>query len=131
MRKWILPDQVVKSIKRHIQFLENELQAIEKEVKQLIKNSHNLQSSIELLTSIPGVGLNTGIAILTELPEINNSKIKSLSALVGVAPMNNDSGTSFKKKSITGGRKSLRCMHKLLAIIKSVSIRCFPWHLSF
>jgi transposase len=116
-----LTDKAKKSINNHIQFLQKELKDIDQDIKELIKNSEELRQSIDLLTSIPGVGINTAAAIQTQLSEITSANIKQLSSLVGIAPMNNESGIIYKKRNITGGRKTLRC-YLYMATIASLRV---------
>jgi len=61
-----------------------------------------------LLTAIPGVGLVTACTLLAGIPELGTLPSKSLAALIGVAPFNKDSGKVYKKRSIQGGRASVR-----------------------
>jgi len=67
-----------------------------------------MQEKVDLLTSIPGIGQQTALMVLTLLPEIGSLKHKSLAALVGVAPFNRDSGQFRGKRFIQGGRRPLR-----------------------
>ena len=79
-----------------------------------------MKEKVDLITSVPGVGLKTAITLLTELPEIGNIPPESLSALVGVAPYNRESGTWRGKRSIFGGRAAVR---KALYMASVASLR--------
>jgi transposase len=77
-------------------------------INDSIEKSHELLKSFELLTSIPGIGKQTAIAFITDVPELGKIKIPALSALIGVAPFNSDSGTIKKQRRIYGGRSNVR-----------------------
>lgn len=74
---------------------------------KLSDNSEILEN-VNLLTSIPGIGKQTALMILTLLPEIGSIGNKQLAALIGVAPFNRDSRQFRGKRYIQGGRKTLR-----------------------
>lgn len=80
------------SIEEHVTWLENELKRIEVSISKLINSIDSLKAKVELLNSIPGVGLITSATVLTELPEIGSLAHRKAYALAGVAPFNNDSG---------------------------------------
>lgn len=99
--------KIKKFVLSHIKFLEKQLDCVQKEIDQLAAQAE-IQKDVELLTSIPGIGQQTALMILTLLPEMGSLKNKSLAALVGVAPFNRDSGQCRGKRFIQGGRKTLR-----------------------
>ena len=63
---------------------------------------------MELITSVPGIGANTAHTLLFCLPELGKLNRRQIAALVGVAPMNRDSGMMRGKRSIVGGRAVVR-----------------------
>jgi transposase len=75
---------------------------------------------VELLTSIPGIGTQTALMILSFLPELGSLEHKPLAALVGIAPFNRDSVQHRGKRFIQGGHKTLR---KALYMVAVPSIR--------
>ena len=79
------------------------MEKIEQNIHEHIDAHNSLKESIELITSIPGVGSVTACPILTNLPEIYTSTGKQLTSLIGVAPLNRDSGTKTGKRYIFGG----------------------------
>ena len=111
--------KIKQSIRGHITYLEQQIQSVQQEIEQATKQS-SLQKDVDLLTSIPGIGRQTALMILTFLPEIGVLENKSLAALVGVAPFNRDSGQFRGKRFIQGGRKALR---KALYMAAVASIR--------
>ncbi len=96
-----------KSINEHINWLDKKIKDLEKDLREL-KQKDEVKSNHDLLTSIPSIGDLTAHYILSYLPEIGKLSHKALSALVGVAPFNNDSGKGLGKRFIQGGRSRLR-----------------------
>jgi transposase len=103
-----LPDCLMNSIKKHINWLEQELEQIELLIDKYISSSQELTKHLELMTSIPGIGKQTAIAFITDVPELGNIDTPALSALIGVAPFASDSGTIKKQRRIYGGRTNVR-----------------------
>ncbi len=63
---------------------------------------------MKLYQSVPGIGVNTSIALVCYLPELGHLEHKQISALTGLAPFNHDSGKKKGKRAIYGGRKPVR-----------------------
>lgn len=123
-----LPEWLKTSIKEHITWLETKIIEAEKTIRQSIKTDPSLEKSITLLTSIPGVGLLTAATVFSFIPELGNLSHKSLSALIGVAPFNRESGKIIKKRSIYGGRKDIRAalyMAAVASLIHNPSLKAF------
>ncbi len=83
---------------------------------------------MDLLTSVPGVGEVVAVTLITSLPELGTISHKSISYLVGVAPLNKDSGKSRGKRKIWGGRAKIRCvlyMATLVAVRFNPVIKAF------
>ena len=95
-------------ISAHINWLEKELNEINRNIKQKVKDSPIWREKDELLQSVPGVGTNLSAIILAELPELGTLNRKQIAALVGVAPLNRDSGTLRGKRTTWGGRATVR-----------------------
>ncbi|EGJ7432064.1 IS110 family transposase [Pseudomonas aeruginosa] len=74
-------------------------------------------SLTKLFQSVKGVGPATTAALISELPELGQLKAKQISSLVGVAPMNRDSGQSRGKRMICGGRATVRSALYMAAIV--------------
>lgn len=108
------------SIERHIKLLDDLIKKIEQQLSKL-KENEDVKANYDLLFSIPSVGNLTACYLLSTLPEIGSLSHKALSALVGVAPFNNDSGNSHGKRFISGGRSRLR---KVLYMVALSAIRC-------
>jgi transposase len=89
-------------------FLDKRLEAIDKDLDQLIKDSQAWQEKTDLLKSVPGIGDQTARTLLAELSELGTSSRQQIAALVGVAPMNRDSGTMRGRRTTIGGRAAVR-----------------------
>lgn len=116
------------SIQRILDALEKELALINDALRELVSSEHEFSNKMEILTSIKGVGEVTAISVLSELPELGLLNSKAIAALAGVAPFNRDSGTLRGKKSIYGGRASVRkalYMATLVATKFNPQIRAF------
>lgn len=119
---------VAKRIDAHIRWLEQELERANQELDQAIEQSPIWKENDELLRSAKGIGPITSRTLLAELPELGTLDRKQISALVGVAPFNRDSGSLKGRRSIWGGRAPVRCalyMATLVATRRNPVIRDF------
>ncbi len=99
---------IQKEIEEHIEWLKERLKNIEGELKEQIKDEPLLREKEELLKSTPGVGDVTAMAIIIQLPELGSLNRKEIAALVGVAPLNHDSGKLVGRRKTWGGRVGVR-----------------------
>ena len=106
-------------IKSHINFLQRELQDINRDLDAALRKSPLWREQEDLLRSVPGVGRVMSTTLLAELPELGKLNRKQIAALVGVAPLNRDSGTFRGKRSIWGGRASVRAALYMAALVAS------------
>ena len=104
-----------KSINTIIKALEDELVRLEKEMDSHIRN--HFKEIAERLSSIKGVGTMTVSAMLAEIPELGTLSRRELSALIGVAPVNRDSGTMRGRRTIFGGRAGVRSALYMAALV--------------
>lgn len=111
------------SLKKHIAYLERELRITESELREQIEASPVWRANDDLLQSVPGIGDVTSHTLLAELPELGRLSHKQISALVGVAPMADDSGGNRGKRAIAGGRAVVR---KVLYMATLVATRRNP-----
>lgn len=111
------------SIKVHLQFLEQQRDALEAELTTLIEHSDHWRAQREVLTSVPGVGAVLTWTLLANVPELGVVSGKQLAALIGVAPFNRDSGTMRGPRTIWGGRREVR---KVLYMAVVASLRFNP-----
>ena len=114
-------DSVKPSIKRHLDWLEAEIQAIDTDLSQKIKEHSLFREIDERLQSVPGIGPTTSATLIAELPELGKLSSKQLAALVGLAPFAVDSGTFRGHRRIIGGRRQVR---KSLYLATIAALRC-------
>ena len=98
----------IRQIKARIKMAERHKEAFEKEIKSVINEAPDMKRKFDILTSIPGVGTTTAAILIADLSELGRVNAKQIAALVGVAPMNWDSGAKHGNRMIRGGRKSAR-----------------------
>jgi transposase len=108
---------VREAITAHIDYLEKELGSIDSKLKGRIEESPVQREKYNLLQSIPGVGPNLASTLIIELPELGNLNCKQVAALVGVAPLNHDSGSKRGKRSPWGGRPRVRTALYMAALV--------------
>lgn len=117
-------DQLV----RTIDWLSTEIDQLNDLLKEMIQQDKQWQDKEQILLSVPGVGPITTITLLAELPELGTMNRQRIAALVGLAPLNKDSGKMKGKRRIFGGRASVRCVLYMAALSASKSnpvIRAF------
>ena len=117
---------VTRSLARVVKVLDAELTRIDRELRGVLESSPLWRAKLELLTGVPGVGETTAAAVLAGLPELGTLTRHEAAALVGVAPMNRDSGTLRGRRMIGGGRKEVRCalyMPTLVAVRHNAWLR--------
>jgi transposase len=116
----------------HIEYLEKKLSEVNSNLNTKIKLSPVLNMKEKLLRSVPGIGQASSFSLLISLPELGELNRKQIAALVGVAPLNRDSGMFRGRRSIWGGRKNVRrslYMATLVATKHNNIIKGFYTHL--
>ena len=111
------PKPIRKSVRAHITWLERELMHTDTDLAQTIHESPVWRDKDELLRSVPGVGPVLTTTLLANLPELGTLTGKQIAALVGVAPLNRDSGTLRGKRTVWGGRAQVRTTLYMAAIV--------------
>jgi len=112
-----------KDIKAHITWLEKCLKKVNNDLSNFLKKSPVWKEKNDILRSAPGVGPVTSTTLLSNLPELGTLDRKKIAALVGVAPLNRDSGLFRGKRNTWGGRRSIRSVLYMSAV---TAIRCNP-----
>jgi transposase len=97
-----------KQIKLHIGWLRRQVVKVDQDIAGQIRRSPLWRAKDDLLQTVPGIGDTTSRALLALLPELGTLKKKQLAALVGVAPVNQDSGTMRGRRRVSGGRARVR-----------------------
>jgi len=122
------PKAVRERIKAHIAWLEKELTDINNDLTRSIRECSAWREKDNLLRTVPGVGPVLSVTLVSQLPELGTLNRRQVAALVGVAPLNRDSGTFRGKRTIWGGRASVRAtlyMATLAAVRFNPVIRSF------
>jgi transposase len=99
---------VRQSLERHLAYLKMELKQTDDDLDEQLEKVPGWKEKEELLQSVPGVGKTLARTLLAELPELGKVNRKEIAALVGVAPMNRDSGQYKGQRHIVGGRSVVR-----------------------
>ena len=117
-----------KTVKTHIKWLKRALAGLDARLKELVHENPLWRVKEALLQSVPGIGDVVSRTLIAELPELGKLSRRQIASLVGVAPLNRDSGTMRGRRSVRGGRPTVRqalYMAALVASRKNSLIRCF------
>jgi len=117
------PAPVRRQITEHIHWLERSLAEVDRDLDQAIRTSPVWRAKEQLLRSVPGVGPVLSRTLLASLPELGTLRRRQIAALVGVAPLNRDSGTRRGKRACWGGRAPVRAV---LYMATLAATRCNP-----
>lgn len=104
----ILPKHLHADLKNHINYLNKAMDKIEKKLDQLIAKAPEWDQLMTLLLSVKGIGKVLAYTLISELPELGQLNRKKIAALVGIAPMNKESGAYKGQRKIRGGRHRIR-----------------------
>ncbi|MFW0776286.1 MAG: IS110 family transposase [Rickettsiales bacterium] len=118
-----MPKSVHKPIQRILSSIKKEIEHIDKQLDKLIDDVPEWRERRDLLISAKGVGKILAYTLMSELPELGTLNRKQVAALVGVAPMNRDSGNYQGKRYIRGGRHKVRTV---LFVSMMSAIQCHP-----
>jgi transposase len=118
-RRQLTSQRLIKSVDRLLLALQKELSDLEQELDDTIRGTPAWREAEDLLTSVPGVGPAVARTLLAELPELEHLDRKRIAALVGVAPLNRDSGTLRGRRTIWGGRPQVRRTLYMAALVAS------------
>ncbi len=102
------PKSVKRRIEAHLRWLRKDLERANEDLERAVRESPVWREKDDLLRSVPGVGPTLFATLLAELPELEHLDRRSLAALVGVAPLNRDSGTLRGIRTVWGGRSAVR-----------------------
>ena len=106
-------------IEAHIAWLEQELNDLDKGLRQTLRRSPVWREKDDLLRTVPGVGEQISLTLLANLPELGTLNRRQIAALMGVAPYNRDSGTLRGKRAVWGGRSRVRAVLYMGALVAS------------
>jgi transposase len=108
--------RIAREIGRHILYLQKLLTDLDTDIDDTIRSSPVWREKEELLISVPGVAQKTARVLIAELPELGALDRRRIASLVGVAPMNRDSGSMRGKRRVQGGRATVRSALYMAAV---------------
>jgi transposase len=103
-------------VEKHLRWLEKELGELDGQVTRAVAADPGAQAKKELLKTVPGVGEVTANTLLTGLPELGQAGKKEIASLAGLAPFNRDSGHMRGKRTVYGGRRTVRSALYMAAV---------------
>ena len=109
-------DVVRETIKQHIDWLEKQIAELDEQLQSRLVSSSEWQNKDAILQSVPGIGPVVSFSLLADLPELGTLNRQRISKLVGVAPLNCDSGQQRGARHIFGGRARVRSMLYMAAL---------------
>jgi transposase len=118
----------IRAIDAVLKIVNKQIHDLDQQIHKLIKSDDDMDSIDKLLRSVPGVGPVLSSTLLAELTELGKTDRRQISALVGVAPFNRDSGQSSGKRAIRGGRAAVR---SVLYMATVAAMRCNPVIVAF
>ena len=104
------------SLKASIAWLERQIAQLDRELDRTIRGNPAFAALSDTLETVPGVGPNTVRMIAAALPELGTLTRQKISALVGIAPLNHDSGKAQGRRFCWGGRVEVRCALYMAAL---------------
>lgn len=110
---------VILSLRQTIAFLTRQLGGADREIGAMIRESPVWRARDDLLQSVPGIGPVASHTLLSALPELGQLDRRAIAKLVGVAPLNRDSGTWRGHRTIHGGRADVRRVVYMAALVAS------------
>lgn len=100
--------RVVKNIDKHIDYLEGQIHDLEDRMNRIVETSEAFRTQHAILRTITGIGPQVSRTLLAYLPELGHRSRQKITALVGLAPFNDDSGRHSGMRHIRGGRGKVR-----------------------
>jgi transposase len=113
------PEPLRDQLGEHIDWLRRQIQEVDDDLKHQVRSSPLWREREHLLRSIPGIGPIVSATLLSQLPELGQLDRKAIAKLVGVAPLNQDSGTFHGRRKIWGGRAAVRAALYMAALVAS------------
>lgn len=113
------PTALQAELDEHLAWLRQRLQQLDRELGRMIKQSPLWRAQEDLLRSVKGVGPVLATTLLSELPELGQLNRQQVAALVGVAPLNRDSGTLRGRRTVWGGRAPVRAALYMATLVAS------------
>jgi transposase len=118
-RRQLISRRLLKSVGRLLAVLQKELTELDHDIGEGIRGTPAWRERDELLRSVPGVGDVVARTLIADLPELGRLDRKQIAALVGIAPINRDSGKMRGKRTTWGGRAKVRSVLYMAALVAS------------
>jgi len=122
-RRSQMPPKLRPTLEAHLSFLDKAIAEFDQDIGRKLRDSSAWRAEDDLLASVPGLGPVTRATLLAKLPELGALTRRQIAALVGLAPINRDSGQFRGRRSIGGGRSEVR---RVLYMATVAAIRCNP-----
>jgi transposase len=116
-RRSLTYSRLIKGVDRILAALQKELSDLEREIDETVRETPAWREKDELLQSFKGIGSKTSSMLIAELPELGTLSRRKIAALVGVAPMADDSGKHRGRRHIKGGRAAVRSGLYMAALV--------------
>lgn len=113
----------IRTIKKVTRVLDQQREDLDRDIARMIESDDDCRNRAQILDSVPGVGPDTANQLVVDLPELGKLNRQEIAALVGVAPMNCDSGSLRGQRHIRGGRADVRTTLYMAAYN---AMRCNP-----
>jgi transposase len=107
---------VRKSLQESVDAINKQVRRFEKRIAALVQSDDEWKEKFEIVQSTPGFGPTTSSSLVADVPELGQLSRRKISALVGLAPFNCDSGEFRGRRRIRGGRISVRCSLYMAAL---------------
>ena len=127
-RRQLRDPRLVRRLEAHLAWLQQELALLETDLDDAIRGTPAWRVAENLLASVPGIGKTSARTLIAELPELGTLDRRKIAAVVGVAPVNRDSGTLRGRRMVMGGRTTVRTalyMPTLTAIRRNPALQAF------
>jgi transposase len=124
-RRQLTSRRLIKGVDRVLAILQAQLTELEGDIDVTVRGTPAWREKEDLLTSVPGIGPKIARTMIAELPELGSLSRQQVASLVGVAPFNRDSGKWRGRRSIAGGRATVRSalyMSVLVAIRRDLPL---------
>lgn len=109
--------QVQRQLGTHVRWLTKALADLDRDITDTIRSSPVWRTTDDLLKSVPAVGPVTAHTLIAQVPELGQLGRRQIAALIGVAPLNRDSGTLRGRRMIGGGRAAVRHVLYMAALV--------------
>ena len=113
----------IRTVKKVMRVLDQQREDLDRDIARMIESDDDWRNKAQILDSAPGVGPDTANQLVVDLPELGKLNRQEIAALVGVAPMNCDSGSLRGQRHIRGGRADIRTTLYMAAYN---AMRCNP-----